>query len=94
MTNIQIKDSLTISNILKCAQMLQENLTVEPEELNVNLQKVEDCDTSGVQLIISLQKSAIRSNKKISFDDVPDAVTAAFQSVGIDDMANYLTTEL
>lgn len=90
---IQIQDELVVANISECAQLLREAMASASKGIQLDFADVEECDSSGVQLILSAHKTALEENKSFAICAASEAIHDAFHCVGIDDMNAYFSTE-
>jgi len=68
------------------AEQLREALLArfrEANEVVIGLGKVESCDTAGIQLLLSARRMAAEGGRALRFDDVPAAVRASCQCLGL-----------
>lgn len=93
MKKIKFNKPLIISCITDDAKILQDALH-QKDDIIIDLANIEDCDTAGVQLLISAQKTANQDKQAFSIENAPDVVQSAFFRAGIEDMNAFLTTEL
>ncbi len=56
----------------------------ERERVVIRTEKVDDCDTLGVQLLLSLRRSFPEDPGKISFGEISPAIREAFRSCGME----------
>ncbi|MBN2612864.1 MAG: STAS domain-containing protein [Bacteroidales bacterium] len=66
-TLFEIKDGITISNVSDIRKKMLKYIEGS-KTLRVKIDKTEQLDLSGIQLLYSLQKSCIQQGKKIQFD--------------------------
>lgn len=73
-TRINIVGDLTIYNAQKCWQqfLLIEDVDVE-KDIKLNLEKVDELDTSGLQILLQLCSSRYRRNVEI--DNISEPLT-------------------
>ncbi|MGD9157151.1 MAG: STAS domain-containing protein [Desulfobacteraceae bacterium] len=80
--NIEIDTSLSIFN----AATLHEKITKaykKFDRINIDLKKITDCDTAGIQLLYSLKKSCLDVGKELSLTNPSDAVTGALERMSM-----------
>ncbi|GEM_PF-3075020 len=77
---IEIGSSLTVYNISELHVKFQEAL-FNSDRIDIDLNSITDCDTSGVQLLYSLKKSCLEKNKEISITNPSIAVYEALNRI-------------
>ena len=80
--NIEIDTSLSIFNAASIHEKITEAYT-KYESIEIDLKDITDCDTAGIQLLYSLQKSCLNNGKKISLINPSDAVTSALERMSM-----------
>ncbi len=81
-TSIEIKDSLTI---YQTADLREEFLAFidGEEDIIINLDKLEDWDIAGLQLLVSLQKTAAKLGKMFQLQRAPATFLDTFEAIGL-----------
>ena len=93
MQTVPINESLIIANISKCRELFSAALSGPDTETIFDLSDVDDCDSSGVQLLIAARKHAEDRNTHVRFSSYSDAVLKAFGSVGINNVDEYFSSK-
>lgn len=93
MQTVSLNESLTIANIIACKKTITDALEKNKGELQLDLQSIEDCDSSGVQLLIATHKHAADARRKVDFVNFSEAIQNACVMVGIDDVNQYFKLE-
>ena len=88
---VKIAGALEIAGSELLRQRLIELLR-EEAPLVVDLSGVQACDTSALQLLCSARKSADRAGKPLSFEGVPEVVTATAAAIGLADFDQAVET--
>ncbi|MBN1907801.1 MAG: STAS domain-containing protein [Deltaproteobacteria bacterium] len=78
--NTEIGSSLTVYNIAELHVKFQE-LINNADRIDIDLNSITDCDTSGVQLLHSVKKSCLEKNKEISLKNPSAAVHEALNRI-------------
>lgn len=94
MTTFTLKESLVISNMSAIKTKIDEILATTNDEIHLDFSQIEDCDSSGAQLLISLHKHAIAKQKIITFSNDSQALNNAFALVGISNVSAFFSTSL
>ena len=79
---IEIDRDLLAVNSLYCKQLLLDTLNGY-ENVTFDFDQVTDCDTAGVQLLLSLKKTASTLSRQVRFRNVPDVVLDAMEKYGL-----------
>lgn len=80
--SMEMGTSLSIFN----AKELHDQLTGifgDADRIEIDLKKITDCDTAGIQLLYSLKKSCLESGKDISLTNPSDAVKDALNRMSV-----------
>jgi anti-anti-sigma regulatory factor len=93
MQTVEINESLIITNVASSRTRFLEVLEQYDGPLKFDLENVNDCDTSGVQLLLSVCKFAVEENKKISFCNFSESIHRAFANTGIENLNDFITPE-
>lgn len=93
MQTVEINESLVITNVVSSRTRFVEALEQYDVPLEFNLENVDDCDTSGVQLLLAVCKFAVEENRKISFCNFSESIHRAFANTGIENLNDFLTPE-
>ncbi len=76
------EDALKVSEIEETRQLLLESFEQAPS-LALDLSAVEECDTAGLQLLVSALKYAVQLKKDVTIEKESAAVRGAFQNAGL-----------
>ena len=79
---IVLDRDLSVMNGLYHKQMLLDSLEGS-DRLAINMENVSDCDSSGVQLLLALRKTALLNNQNVRLQSVPRVVFDAVSNYGI-----------
>jgi anti-anti-sigma factor len=84
---IKIEGAISIHKAQDLREMLLTHL-YDDSKLELNLEKVSDCDTAGLQVLLSAKKTADKENLSYRVTGVPEVVMDILQNAGInpDDM--------
>ena len=92
METVSLKESLIIANIVACKKALTDALEQYTDDFVLDLQDIQDCDSSGVQLLIATQKQAWTANRKIVFKNYSEPILNACTIAGIENVDQYFET--
>ena len=76
MKDITLENDLTVLNCVHVRQVMFDALS-QSSKICFDMGQVKDCDTSGVQLLLSLKKSAHGMQSDVSISNVPAVVVEA-----------------
>ena len=93
MQTVQINEPLVVSNIVKSKKIFVEMIDAHAAPIEFDLQHVDDCDTSGVQLLLAVCRHAMEDKRQISFCNFSEAVDRAFLNTGIRNINDFFTSE-
>ena len=79
---IEIETSLSIFNAAMIHEKILEAYN-KFDAMEIDLKNITDCDTAGIQLLISLKKSCGETGKEISLVNPSEAVTDALERMSI-----------
>ena len=79
---IVLDRDLTVVNGIYCKKILLEGLG-GCTNIVIDLERVSDCDTAGIQLLLSLNKSAQANNQNVRFVHVPGVIIEMMEKYGI-----------
>ena len=80
---IQLPENLTIHHIESHFNELNEKFNDIGDEIIFQASAVETIDTSGLQTLLVLIKTALDNGKKVVWQDVPDVVKSNAKKLGI-----------
>jgi len=80
---IELPESLTIHHIEAEFGNLKIAFQSDASEIKISAGKVDAIDTSGLQALLSLIKTADKQEKTISWDSAPEVLTAGASKLGI-----------
>lgn len=80
---ISLPESLTIHQIDENYSQLLEKLSVSEESITLDGSNVESIDTSGLQALIVLIRTAQESDKQIQWQNASDVLKESAQKVGL-----------
>lgn len=80
---IQLPENMTIHHIEGQFNDLNKSFKETDAEIEIDASPLETIDTSGLQTLLVLVKTAIENDKKISWKDVPDTLTSSAEKIGI-----------
>ncbi len=81
-TSIDIKDSLTIYQTADLREKFLAILDID-QDVIVDLHELEDWDIAGLQLLVSLQKTVVKSGKNLCIQQAPAAFLETFEALGL-----------
>ena len=78
-----IKGQLTIYEVEELRQTL---LTVmeEYDQIKIDMQKIDDCDSLGVQLLLSAQKTAVAQGKDLELINISPPINRIMKAIGFE----------
>lgn len=79
---IVLNRDLTAVNGAYCKKILIDSLD-DCTNIVVDMEGISDCDTAGIQLLLSLNKSALANNQNVRFVHVPGVVIEMMEKYGI-----------
>lgn len=77
MKSLEITEDMTIYNVSSQFEQLSA-LLEQHEELEIDLSKVHEIDTSGIQLLVHLKNKSRSNNKKLSLKNHSEQVIEVF----------------
>jgi anti-anti-sigma regulatory factor len=80
--NLEMDKSLTVFNIAEAYNRFTE-VFQNSDRIEIDLNNITDCDTSGIQLLYSLKKSCMNTGKEISIKNPSAAVHEALNRISI-----------
>lgn len=80
--NVEIGSSLTISNIAELHSKFKKIIN-NSDRINIDLNNIDDCDTSGIQLLYSIKKSCLERKKEITIINPSAAINEALNRISI-----------
>lgn len=80
--NMEIGSSLTVYNIAELHDKFKEIIN-NSDRVEIDLENITDCDTSGIQLLYSLKKSCLNKDKEISIINPSAAVNEALNRISM-----------
>jgi ABC-type transporter Mla MlaB component len=80
--NLKMDTSLTVFNIAEAYNRFTE-VFQNSDTIEIDLNNINDCDTSGIQLLYSLIKSCMDTGKEISIKNPSAAVHEALDRISI-----------
>ncbi len=84
---LAINEDLTIYNIDEVKKEINEKIE-KVDTLEIDLENVEEIDSSGIQLLIALKNEFKKNNKKIIFSALSGPVNKIIDCYGINDSIN------
>lgn len=81
---IQLPENLTIHHIEGHFNDLNQKFNDMGDEIVIEATALETIDTSGLQALAVLVKSAQNSGKKISWQDTPEVLTSSAKKIGLE----------
>lgn len=81
-TPIDIKDNLSIYNTADLREKLLAILEAD-QEIVIDLHELKEWDVAGLQLIVSLQKTADKSGKTFRLQQGPEAFLETLEAMGL-----------
>ena len=81
---IQLPESLTIHQIESHFNDLNKKLNDMSDEIVIEASALETIDTSGLQALLVLVKTASDNGKTVTWQDVPEILTTSAKKIGID----------
>ncbi len=79
---LRLEGSLTVYEVGEMREVLLTSLE-EDQDLFVDITGITDCDTTGVQLLVSARKKAGNDKKKFVITGASDAVRKAAECIGL-----------
>lgn len=83
---VQCPSYLTIYNVLDIKEEWQKILSDQPSELVVDMSKLEEIDTAGVQLIFALKKECLEKNISLSLENWNKPIVSFVKFIGLDEL--------
>lgn len=90
---LRFGDNFTVFEIADIKKEIIKPLSQETV-LELDLSEVEECDTAGIQLLLSLMKSARDKENNISFINISDAIRNTAIGIGIDPEESFEIQEV
>ncbi|MEA1990105.1 MAG: STAS domain-containing protein [Pseudomonadota bacterium] len=81
---IQLPESLTIHHIESHFNDLNKKFNDISDEIVIEASTLETIDTSGLQTLLVLVKTATDNGKTITWQDIPEILTTSAKKIGID----------
>jgi anti-anti-sigma factor len=78
-----LENKLTIHHIEELYEELVPSLNFG-EDVKFNLENISEIDTSGIQFLLSLQKTYINNQKEFALSNVKEEILYAFELTGVD----------
>jgi anti-anti-sigma regulatory factor len=79
---VETGDSLSVFKAAQLHAKIVEAYTTS-DTIEIDLSKITDCDTAGIQLLYSLKKSGLRDGKNIIIKNISSAVENALNRMYI-----------
>ncbi len=79
---VKIKGAMSVEEAAELGKALLKSITGN-SGIELDLREVDDCDTAGIQLICSAEKTAKASKKDFSITACSDHVKAVAESIGL-----------
>jgi len=86
---IQIPENLTIQFIDGHFNDLNTKFNDSSDEIVLSASALDNIDTSGLQALLVLVKTAKENGKSITWQEVPDVLTTAAKKIGIDQELSF-----
>jgi len=86
---IQLPENLTIHHIEDHFNDLNKKFNDLGDDIVLDATSVETVDTSGLQALLVLVKSATESGKKISWQNIPEILSTSSKKIGIDQELSF-----
>lgn len=80
---ITISESLNKYDVAKYCEQLDAIVQKADKPVTVKLQDISDCDTAGLQLLISLKKSVEKRGLTLTVDDISSTLKSTATSIGL-----------
>lgn len=80
---VTVEGALSIYEAAALHQRLLEGFRNDAAEVVLDLSRVDECDTAGVQLLCSARRTATRSGKPLRIHGSSEAVTEAILALGL-----------
>ena len=79
---IDINGAITICDILNIHKKLLRSIE-DKDAVSINLQDVDSCDTSGIQLLFSVLKTGEKKGKKLNLINVSEPIQETAKQIGV-----------
>ncbi len=79
---LKLEGPLTVYEVTEMRDMLIASMNGS-RQMILDLQGVTECDTAGIQLLLSARKKAVRDQKFLRITDCSDSVKQAAERIGI-----------
>ncbi|BCN93014.1 hypothetical protein THMIRHAM_07990 [Thiomicrorhabdus immobilis] len=86
---IQLPENLTIHHIEAHYNELNKLFNDAGDQISIEASAVETIDTSGLQALLVLVKTALENGKKISWQNTPEILTSSAKKIGIDQALSF-----
>lgn len=81
---IQLPESLTIHHIESHFNDLNKKFNDMSDEIVIEASTLETIDTSGLQTLLVLVKTATDNGKTVTWQDIPEILSTSAKKIGID----------
>jgi anti-anti-sigma regulatory factor len=81
--NMEIISDLTIFNVANLQDKFAEMVAGEGQ-IVLDLKDLQECDTAGIQLLVSLKKEAVGCGKEFQVINVPSCFSQTIEAIGFD----------